>query len=133
LEIAIQTDEDKKIFKVDETILLSLTVKNNDDIELFILESCVSLDYKLTVKNEHGQLVFLTKEGQRLTNRGEIMCRNKKFKLEPGKSKQVSINLLSLYDVSAKGKYFISASRSARKSDNSWIRAESNTIQVIIE
>jgi hypothetical protein len=133
LKITAQVDKDKTAFKVGEVIVISLTVKNNDDVELFVLQSCATLDYKLTVKDEYGQLVSLTKEGQRRTTRSEIYCSYKTVKIEPGKSKQDNINLTQLYDLSAKGKYYISANRSAQKGEYEGINLESDVIEIVVE
>lgn len=133
LKITVRNDDGKSIYEVGETIVLNLTVKNNDDVELFVLQSCATVDYKLTVKDEYGLAVSLTKEGLRRTNRSEIFCSYKKVKIESGKSKQDSINLSQLYDMSAKGKYYVSASRSARKGESEVIKLESNIIEIIIE
>jgi hypothetical protein len=133
LEISTQVDNDKTAFKIGEVIVINLTVKNNDDVELFVHQSCATLDYKLTVKDEYGQLVSLTKEGQRRTNRYEMICPSKKVQIEPGKSKQDNINLTQLYDLSATGKYYVSVNRSARKGEYEWINLESDVIEIVVE
>jgi hypothetical protein len=133
LKITAQVDKDKTAFKIGEVIVINLTVKNNDDVELFVHQSCATLDYKLTVKDEYGQLVSLTKEGQRRTNRYEMICPSKKVQIEPGKSKQDNINLTQLYDLSATGKYYVSVNRSARKGEYEWINLESDVIQIVVE
>gem|GEM_PF-4917500 len=130
--IAARTLSDRYVFELGEPIVLRLSVTNSSDADLFILQSCESLDYKLTVKNEQGQNVPLTTEGQRLTNRYEVICRHRKLKIEPAKSREAIIDLSTLYDMSAKGTYYITVSRWARNSNNDWVTTESNTIEVVV-
>jgi hypothetical protein len=131
LTAKIENGNDK--FKVGEPIQLTLIIENRSDESLYYLDSCVSLDYKFTVKNESNDEVPLTKEGERLTKRSEVVCRYKMSKLESGKSRQKKINLAHLYDISVKGKYYVSVSRSAQKGESEVIKLESEVIEIIVE
>lgn len=132
-ELTTQLDEDNKTLKVGEQVLLILTIKNNSDEELFILESSTERDYKIEVKDEGGKIISLTDEGRRLTDPSAPVWRNFKSKVDPGKSKQSKINLAYLFDMSAKGKYFITAKRLAWKVDGTRLQSESNIIEVVVE
>lgn len=133
IEIIAGTENDKRRFKLGESIVITLNVNNNDDSDIYIPQSCVSLDYKLLVKNEQEHLISLTQEGRRLTNRNEVICSLRKVRIRPGDAAQANLNLSLLYDLSAKGTYYITASRSAKKNDNNWIQATSKAIQIVVD
>lgn len=124
---------DNAVVKSGEQVLLGLTITNNTETELFLAQSCVTLDYKFTVKDESGEIIPLTKEGERLTNRSKLVCSYKRIKLGSGKSRQAKINLAQIYNMSAKGTYYISASRTAGKPSGERTEAKSDVIQVVVK
>ncbi|CAN5691625.1 hypothetical protein BH20ACI4_BH20ACI4_23110 [soil metagenome] len=133
IELSARFDKDSNLFKIGEPITLILTIENNSDTELYFIESNTSRDYKIDIKNEQGEKVSLTKNGQRLTSRSTSVWRNKLVKLEPGKARQAKINIAHLYEMSAKGKYYISVSRMARKGESEFIKLESEMIEIVVE
>lgn len=121
------------IVKSGEPVTVALTVENNSPLAIVLGESSVVRDFKIEVKNENGKAVHLTKDGLRLTDPSAPVWRNRIVKLEPGKSRESKINLAYLYEMSNKGKYYISAVRGVRKTDGKSIRLQSNTVQVEVE
>lgn len=117
----------------NDSVTLALIIENTGKDAIHFLESCASLDYKFLVKNESGQILSLTKEGHRLTNRSEMICRYKSSTVESNKSKQSRINLSRLYDFSIAGKYYVTVSRSIKKGENEFINLESDVVEIDIE
>ena len=133
LQITINTDSLRTKFNVGDPIQIEILVENISKAPVSLVESCYSLDYALTVRNERGEEVRLTKEGRRLTNASEVICHSRMLKLTPGGATRVNINASHLYDMSSKGTYYVKASRAAQPSNGKAFRSESNTVRIKVK
>jgi hypothetical protein len=127
----------KSFVQLGDAAVITLTLANNEDSDINVAKSCPTLDYQLTLKNELGQPVNLTKEGLRLTSRTEMVCQLKRVKLTPGQSLQTNINLSELFEMFGTGKYFLTATRGVSKNDQKgnliWRDNEIVTVEINIK
>lgn len=114
LLLELTTFDKRSEYLSGEAITLEITVKNADKGVLYLPQSCVSVDYRLSVRKQDDKSPSVTPKGEKLTSPYETVCSRKRGLLLPGASKRFLLKLTEIYDLSQKGEYRIKVSRSAR-------------------
>ncbi|MEQ1606958.1 MAG: hypothetical protein ABL999_19000 [Pyrinomonadaceae bacterium] len=128
------TAKSEEIFVVGKPMPLTITVENISDDLVLVPETCVELDYELTIIDFGGKSPALTEKGRRMnSDMGQSLCRRKNLKLQPGKWKQVVINASALYEMTRKGSYTITVTKSFRPIGGVMTKVQSTPVSVTIE
>ena len=116
-----------------QPIRLAITIKNASEDELSFWETCPESDYRFIVEDDKGQVVPLTRYGQRIEKNREIVLSAVPVALKPNDERQDTILLNRIYDMTIEGKYDITAWRHVRTRDNKGhTKLISNTVEVEI-
>ena len=111
VEITGRFNNDTNTTKSGEPLTFILTIKNNSKSPIYFVDSFPEKDYKITVKNERGETAPLTEYGKKETDPYGPVWRNMVVRLELGKSLESKTRLDKIYDITPKGKYYISVNR----------------------
>lgn len=124
--------------KVDQPVLLRLTIKNVTKKDLEVHEALPRREFEINVKNSRGETVPLTDYGQQLYGKHLFVTRRLGFKsrdikVAPGEERQETIDIAKLRDLSVPGTYYVKAMRRVKKQGGKgWGEVESNTVRVTI-
>jgi hypothetical protein len=120
---------ENEIVRSGEAILLKLFLKNIGNKSFFVYESSPVQDYKITVKNQLGEVVPLTGYGKsRLSTAEEY--RRVKIELRAGNEVQDSLSISEIYHMNISSNYFITVKRKIFREDGKEIEVISNTVKV---
>lgn len=124
----------KERVRSGEPILLKLTLKNATVKDLCLERRGVEREYQLEVKNERGERVPPTEAGMTLINNAGEDWSHYGVKLGPGKKIQDEIEVNKLWEMTAPGTYYITATRPVSKQGcEEKGKGVSNTIEVSAE
>jgi len=130
--VKLTADLNYEQLKEGETLLLTVSIKNNSKQAISYVDRSASADFKLDIRNERGIQVGLTKFGQNFFS-SRAYYRVVTTRLEPGQERQYVIEVNKLYDMAAKGDYSIVASRTVQiPSRNSIVVTRSSAVKVKI-
>lgn len=130
IQLTVRTE--KESFDSDEVVLLLLSVRNTTRRAVFLVETYSAREYKFDVKNEKGEDVLLTEEGQHLLTNNAVY-RSGPLTIEPGEEKQHNVSINRIYDMTAPGTYSVTVRRKIFKmSGKLFTEAISNTLKVTI-
>src|SRR5262245_20214005 len=101
----------KSTVSLGEDIEIDLSLRNSTSEVVYYLESMPEMNYRIDVKKETGESVRLTKRGESLGNLSGDGPMLVIMELQPGESIQHKVNINSIFDLSSKGTYLISAKR----------------------
>lgn len=120
----------KENFRSDEEVLLWLRVRNSTRRSVFLVETYSEREYKFDVKNEKGEGVPLTEEGERLLNNNAIY-RSGPLMIEPGEEKQHNVSINRIYNMTTPGMYTVTVRRKVFKlNGQQFAEAVSNALKV---
>lgn len=142
VEITGQFSNGTNIIKSGEPVTLILTVKNESAMPIFFADSFASKDFRITVRNERGEIISLTEYGKRMKNRTSFSYR--RVNLESGKTRESKMGLDKVFDITVRGKYFLTASRAVMvnrvvdangvvQQQGNWVQVMSKEIEFIVE
>ena len=120
-------------FATHEHVVLLVKLRNGGKETLILPQSCESLIYKFSVDDERGMAVPMSAEGRRMTTEGEMICSHHNENLQAGALERIEIDLSAMYEFKKKGVYNISVQRFYRRMDLSWVRSNSNVLQVRVQ
>ncbi|HXU39422.1 MAG TPA: hypothetical protein VN937_23910 [Blastocatellia bacterium] len=124
---------EKPTFNPGEPIPLRVSVTNNSRNVLVIVDTYhPEWDYKLDVRNEAGETVPLTKDGERLM-RNISIYKSVSVWLYPGDTVHADFVINKLFEMNTPGTYSISSKRKFLTLDSSaYDFATSNTVKITI-
>lgn len=131
LQLSVQLE--KVILRVREPIVLKLLIKNTTKEVLPLVVSSPDMDYQISIRDEKGQNVALTKYGEKLRrNAGDHLARAV-IKVSPGQEVSHSLTVSEIYNMTAPGTYSITAKRTVFRRDGKGIaELMSNMIEVTV-
>ena len=98
-----------------ESIVLEVSMRNNSDRTLLILEGNPAEDYSIEIRDQLGSHPADTEYGLKLkrsaTSSSKFMTRNMSLRLKPGEAGTDVIPIGSMYDMRVAGKYFVTVKR----------------------
>jgi hypothetical protein len=119
--------------KVDQPVLLRLTIKNVTKRDLEVREALPRREYEIDVRNSRGETVPLTDFGQQLLENRWLGFRVRDIKVEPGEERQDTVDIAKLRDLSVPGTYYVKAKRRIKKRNGKgWGEVASNMVRVTI-
>ncbi len=122
----------KESYRSDEEVLLWLRVRNSTRRSLFLVETYSEREYKFDVKNENGEGMRLTEEGERLLNNNAIY-RSGPLMIEPGGEKQHSVSINRIYEMTTPSMYTVTVRRKIFKlNGQQFAEAVSNALKIRI-
>ena len=141
IELTGQFSNGTNSAKSGESVTLILTVKNNSKSPIFFADRFAAKDFRIIIRNERGEIVPLTKYGERMKNWTSF--RNIGVNLKSGKTRESKMGLDKVFDITAKGKYFMTVSRPVMvnrivdanrlvQKQGDWIRITSKEIEFIV-
>jgi len=123
---------EKEVFTPGEQILLKVTLSNNSQEEIYIVETGTLKDYLLEVRDRAGKKVPVSKKGKKILD--SPFAKRVVSKIEPGQAVQDEINVGDLFDLSAGFSYVITVKRTVLMQDKKKsAEMESNPVMVIIQ
>jgi hypothetical protein len=142
IELTGQFSNGNRSAKSGEPITLILTVKNNSNSPIFFADRFAEKDFTITIRNERNEIIPLTEYGERMKNWTSF--RNIGVNLKSGKTRESKMGLDKVFDITAKGKYFMTVSRPVIvnravganrevQKQGDWIRIASKEIEFTIE
>lgn len=120
--------------KVNQPVLLRLTIKNVTRKDLEVREVLPRREYEIEVKNSFGENVPLTPFGHQLSETWKgVTFRETDIKVGPGVERRDTVDIAKLRDLSVPGTYYVTAIRRVKKrSGKGWGEVVSNTVRVTI-
>jgi len=125
---------EKKEFRVDEPLILKLSMRNVTRKALLAFESNPETDYLLDVTDVAGKPVALTEYGRQILSRAEEV-RLVTFTLQPGEKRLSVVWVNKLFAVRSPGTYYITAKRRVPGTPTDFrklINISSNKLRVVI-
>ena len=129
VKVSIETKKSQYTFHPGEQIVLLITVENTSDVEAELSSSSDTLDNKVSLTDATGNSPPLTAFGKKVTSVFGMLGPRRALRLRPGASKQVSLDISQMYDLSRPGKYTISISRFVRSPRGT---AKSSPLTIVI-
>ncbi|HEX5733475.1 MAG TPA: hypothetical protein VF131_11635 [Blastocatellia bacterium] len=129
VQLFVQTEEEMYI--PGEPILLKVVVRNNTQNTIFIVDTRnPARDFKFDVRNEEGESVALTKDGEDLVNNTAIF-RRVAVEIKPGKEVEHSFTINKLFEMTVPGTYSVTVKREIRGQDGHPLgEVTSNTVKI---
>jgi hypothetical protein len=129
VKVSIETENRQHAFHPGEQIVLLITVESAGDVEAELSSSSDTLDNKVSLTDATGNSPSLTAFGKKVTSVLGMLGPRRALRLRPGESKQISLDISQIYDVSRPGKYTVSISRFVRSPRGT---AKSNPLTIVI-
>lgn len=111
--LLVHFEVENQLAKVDSPVFVQLLLKNVSTQPLRLLNPWTEQNIKVSVVDQAGNAVPLTKEGER-TFHPEAILRNEEILLNPGKTEWAAIEITRLFQLRQPGKYSLQASRSVK-------------------
>lgn len=129
VELYARTEEEMYI--PGEPILLKVLVRNKTEKAFLLVDTRrPERDYKFDVRNEEGESVALTKDGEDLVNNTAIF-RRVAVEIKPGEEVQHSFTINKLFEMSVPNTYSVTVKRAIRGQDGQPLaEVISNTVKI---
>ena len=130
VKVSIETKNRQHTFHPGEQIVVLITIKNTSDFESQLPStSDVMLDNEVSLTDATGNSPPVTAFGKKLTSGMNRLGPRRTLRLQPGESKQISLDISQIYDLSLPGKYTLSISRFVRAPRG---MVKSNPLKIVI-
>ena len=130
VKVSIQTKNGQHTFRSGEQIVLLITLKNTGAGESALSSSSDSHDNKVSLTDVTGNTPPLTEFGKKATSPMGMPGPRRALRLQPGESKQISLDISQIYDLSRPGKYTVSISRFVRSPLRGDVTSNPLTIEI---
>ena len=129
VQLHAQTEEEMYI--PGAPILLKVVVRNNTEKPFLLVDTRrPERDFQLGVRDEEGQSVALTKEGEGLVNNTAIF-RRVAVEIKPGEKVEHSFTINKLFEMTVPGTYSVTIKREIRGQDGHPVgEVTSNTVRI---
>lgn len=99
-------------------VKIRLSIKNNTEKDLYLVETSFLHKYKLDIRNKKGESVKPTERGKRLLMGAMFITGRRSVKVSPGESREDEFVINEIYNMNSRGTYSITASRYVPMSKN---------------
>jgi hypothetical protein len=122
----------KPAFPPSEPIIIKMTLRNETDAEIYIIETAAGRDNELEVKKASGEKLPLSEKGKRALE--APILRRFLSRIGPGQVVQYKINVLDSHDLSPNGAYTVTVKRKILMQDKKkLVELESNPVKVVVQ
>lgn len=122
----------KPTFPPSEPIIIKLTLRNETDAEIYIIETGAGRDNELEIKKASGEKLPLSEKGKKRLE--SPVLRRFVSRIGPGQVVQYKIDVLDSYDLSTNGTYTVTVKRKILLRDRKkFVELESNPVKVVVQ
>jgi hypothetical protein len=122
----------KPAFAPGEPVIITLTLRNETEAEIYRIDTNSIRDNQLEIKNSAGEKMPLSERGKKVLESPVLRCIVSR--MGPGQVVQYEINVLDAYDLSRSGAYTVIVKRTILVQDRKkFAEIESNQVKVLVQ